>query len=226
LWIDPKGWYEDYEFFTTYLRSGDVVVDVGANIGTLSLCASRSVGVSGKVYSIEPHPRTFSYLKHNLEINRIHNVTAYNCAAGNSSGIIHLSDKMADDENTVIHDETGLIVPVHTLDELFSLEKHIHLLKLDVEGYEKFVLEGASEMLSRTELIYFEAWKQHFSRFDYCFADVWQILNIHGFETFRFITAKHITTISKDYQPLHCENLIAMRDVDDFKRRTNFHIDR
>jgi FkbM family methyltransferase len=222
LWANPNKICDDDKFFVAYLRPGDVVVDVGANIGTLSLCASRIVGNTGKTYSIEAHPRTFSYLQKNLALNAIKNIVSLNMAAGNANGTLCFSDQILDDQNYVLRNGNGMTVPVHALDVILQSEKHIRLLKVDVEGYEKYVLEGASETLSYTEAVYFEAWDTHFDRFDYSFSDVWRILTDQGFYIFRFPTNTSMARVSIDYHPLHCENLVAVRNVDEFLQRTNF----
>jgi len=219
LWIDPKKHREEDALFAAYLRPGSIVVDVGANIGVFSLSASRIVGASGKVHSLEAHPQTFRYLKRNLALNVADNVMAYHVAAGNVHGTLRFSDKIFDDQNTVLQNGAGLEVPARTLDELLPSERHIHLLKVDVEGYEKFVFEGASKTLSRTETVCFEAWDEHFIRFGYGFDDVWQILHRQGFEIFRFPEAKHIAPVPGSYRASHREYLVAVRNGDDFIRR-------
>ena len=62
LWVDPNKNADDFNFIKSYCRRGDVVVDIGANIGTHSLVASKCVGDTGKVIAFEPHPKIFSYL--------------------------------------------------------------------------------------------------------------------------------------------------------------------
>jgi FkbM family methyltransferase len=224
LWIDPSQKREDSDFFAAYLKPSDVVVDVGANIGTLSLAASRIVGATGKVYSLEANPRIFQYLQHNLLLNSADNVVTFSAAAGHTSGMIHFSDNLLDDQNAVLQNGAGLMVPVRTLNELFASEMKINLLKIDVEGYEKFVLEGALDILSRVKVVYFEAYTEHFTRFNYQFNDVWRILQDQGLATFRFVAPRHIVSVSSDYQPLQCENLVAIREMKEFKQRTDFSV--
>jgi hypothetical protein len=59
LWADPDFVLDGELFLSTVFRPGDTVIDVGANIGVLSLLASRLVGPSGRVLAIEAHPRTY-----------------------------------------------------------------------------------------------------------------------------------------------------------------------
>jgi hypothetical protein len=69
-WVYPDFRKEDEDFLTSYLRNGDVVIDIGANVGTLTLTAAHLVGASGKVFSIEAHPVIFIYLKDNVALNK------------------------------------------------------------------------------------------------------------------------------------------------------------
>jgi len=64
------------------LRKGDIFIDVGANIGLMSIFASKVLGNKGLVYSFEPEPGTFSILKKNIEINLIRNIRIYNIGLG------------------------------------------------------------------------------------------------------------------------------------------------
>ncbi len=69
-------------FLSTVLRPGDTVVEVGANIGFLSLLASRLVGPSVRVLAIEAHPRTYFALLNNLKRNSATNVRPVKIAVG------------------------------------------------------------------------------------------------------------------------------------------------
>ena len=61
-------------------EEGDIVVDVGAHIGLYTIIASKRVGLSGKVFSIEPDPVNFEILGKNIRINHLENVVALNYA--------------------------------------------------------------------------------------------------------------------------------------------------
>ncbi len=220
LWVDPQRPCEDGEFFAAYLQPGDVVVDVGANIGILSLTAARAVGPAGKVYAVEAHPQTYYFLTGNLALNQAKNVSAHHLAVGNAVGTLQFSDHQSDDLNTVLLDRRGLAVPQGTLDDLLQPTPRVALLKIDVEGYEKFVLEGAVQTLQHTDLVYFEAWEQHFARFGYRFADVWRSLRRADFEVLRLAGAGHVARVAESYCPQPCQNLLAVRNLGQFRRRT------
>jgi len=66
------------------LRKGNIFIDVGANIGLMSIFASKIVGSNGIIYAFEPEPETFVILRKNIEINKINNIQAYNIELGES----------------------------------------------------------------------------------------------------------------------------------------------
>jgi FkbM family methyltransferase len=224
LWANPDVQRDDDAFFAAYLRPGDTVVDVGSNIGTLTLNAARGVGPRGRVYSFEPHPRTFSFLVDNLKLNHADNVIAHNVALGQTSGQTHLTDKQQDDQNTVVSPEQGICVPMRTLDEILVDEQRIQLLKIDVEGYERFVLLGAEKALDRTDVVYWEAWEPHFSRFGYRRADLMQWFEDHGFRTFCFAEKSVLRTVGQDYRQERCENLVSVREPANLLERTGYQL--
>jgi hypothetical protein len=73
IYCDNFEWRER-QFLNDFLRSGDIFVDIGANIGLFTLIASLRVGHNGKVYSFEPCLNTFRRLVRNVELNRMNNV--------------------------------------------------------------------------------------------------------------------------------------------------------
>ena len=76
----------DEDFLRNYLKPGDVVVDIGANIGFHTMISSLTVGKNGKVYSVEAHPKTYKALCGNIKFNGLDNVKTYNLAAGEKQG--------------------------------------------------------------------------------------------------------------------------------------------
>src|SRR4051812_18798477 len=73
------------------VRPGDVVYDVGANIGFFATLFSRWVGAEGRVFAVEPEPENLALLRRNLESNRCGNVTVCDCAVGARRGVSHFS---------------------------------------------------------------------------------------------------------------------------------------
>lgn len=223
-WIAPLDQNEDLEFFRAYLKPGDTVVDVGANIGETVLTESLAVGPSGRVLAFEPHPRTFRFLTQNLELNQVRNVEAHNLGLGEKPGTVSFSDSKRDDMNRVGGDDSGLQVRIAMLDE-FAPGTRVQLLKVDVEGYEKFVFAGAPELLKRTECIYFEVSDTHFGWFGYSTRELLEVLSQAGFQLFRVAGSTRITPITTAFVPLHFENLVALRDAAAFQQRSGWRIE-
>lgn len=213
LWTDPNNYDRDEQFLMSYLREGDVVVDIGANIGTISLAAASLVGEKGSVFAVEAHPKVFGYLQQNVNINPFKNVKVYNFAVGHEEGKISFSNKRADDTNAIV-DSSDLEIPLTTLDILISpLVDHVDLLKIDVEGYERFVCQGAVELLKKTDTIYIESFEENFQRYGYSTQDLIGILKSFGFEVVRQSSSGFIP-VSEDYVSIVCENLIAVKRME------------
>ena len=133
----------EYDNEKTYLRSGDGVFDIGACMGVFSCLAGLATGEEGRVYAFEPLKEWASLLRMNIALNNLHNVTVVEEALGDSPGTVRM-------EGITIVDGAGDI-PVTTIDT-FVREKgieRIDFLKMDVEGFERKVLLGGKESLSR-----------------------------------------------------------------------------
>lgn len=171
----------DYDLYRTdehiligILRPGDVVVDVGANVGFMALMAGRLVGDQGRVYALEPHPATFRHLVRNIRLNSLSNVVPLRVAVGEARGTVRFTDNDRDDINR-IDDEGAIDVRLMDLDTLFALDdRRIRLLKIDVEGAELYALRGAMRMLQRVDYIYIEIAEANCREFGY---DARQILD-------------------------------------------------
>ncbi len=224
LWLEPR-WREDaLDFFRAYLKPGDKVIDVGANIGDTVLTASTCVGSDGRVWAVEPHPRTFRFLTANLKLNHVKNVERINYAAGESSGEVVFTDNRRDDMNKV--GNGTLTVHVRPIDELVAYRDTIALLKVDVEGYEKLVFAGAKMILEKTCCLHFEVGQTHFSWFGYEIRDLLQLVESKGFQLFRIPSNGCLEGIDNNYNTDVVENLVGLRRPSDFRERTGWLIKR
>jgi FkbM family methyltransferase len=224
---EPNAGKQDYEFISSFLKEGDIYIDIGANIGITLIPAAKCIGETGKAIAFEPHPKTYSYLRENIELNNLSRVQIHNCAVGNSEGYIYFTNKFTDEKNQVSNtSENSIKVPITSLDNYLKEISNISLLKLDVEGYEKYVLEAAKETLEKVTCIYFEVCPENYESFGYQASDVLKFLEQSGFILFkRSDNAKEIVPVNNQYVPLSgLENLVGIKNVEDFQNRTQWQV--
>ncbi|MEM6396643.1 MAG: FkbM family methyltransferase [Bacteroidota bacterium] len=148
------------KFMINHLKEGNVFVDVGAHYGYFTLLASELVGNDGKVFAFEASPQTFSILKENC--SRIKNIEFANLAVSDSNEPLEFYEfpnKYAEYNTIHVHQfedsnwyQKNLPNKVHiaskTLDHLLSGCKETpRIIKIDVEGAEYQVLNGAQKLL-------------------------------------------------------------------------------
>ena len=149
------------EFFLENIKTGDTIIDVGANIGEFSLIAAEKVGPSGKIVAIEPLFETVTSLKENLELNGFQNFTILECAVGSKSSKMTLYKKNINATLGMLDPITGednmvksTKINVETIDNIISSEKidKVRMLKIDVEGYEYEVLLGCQDSFRQNKI--------------------------------------------------------------------------
>lgn len=145
-------------FITTYLNRGDCFVDVGANIGLMSIFASQCVGNPGKILAFEAHPETHQLLLENIQLNHIENIEPFNFALGDEVGKATIYDNWNVNRggaSLVIHADnaTGFEVEVKTLDDVIQNDFQPKMIKIDVEGFEFQVLKGAENTIKNCKPI-------------------------------------------------------------------------
>lgn len=154
---DIRG-YEETEtnLFESYIKEGDVVLDLGANIGYYTLVAAKNVGKSGKVYAFEPDPENFAYLKKNVEINNYQNVVCVQKAVSNVNGMSKLYLHKFQTGAYTLFGKGDDYVEIETvrLDDFFKDKNHrVDMIKLDIEGSEGIALVGAQKILKENKNI-------------------------------------------------------------------------
>jgi FkbM family methyltransferase len=143
----------------TFLAPGDVFIDIGANIGDWTLPAARLVGTQGRVLSVEPVPRMAEALRKSAWVNRFTQVQVFDCALSNRVGEADFSMERENSGGSRLDDMqdgpgrnfSRIKVKVRTLDEMVDAENlsAIALIKIDVEGFEADVLQGAVRTLNK-----------------------------------------------------------------------------
>jgi FkbM family methyltransferase len=226
FWYNSNAYSEDYEFITSFLKEGDLYLDIGANVGVTAIPAAKCIGELGKAIAFEPHPVIYSYLQENIKLNDLMNVELHNYALGNQRGHIHFTNKYTDETNRVATlSNRNIEVPIKMLDDVANKLDNIALLKIDVEGYEKYVIEGSKMTLEKVGCIYFEVSEGNFSNFEYSTSDVLSALEQCGFRLFKRKSEREILEINHRYVPSYgYENLFGIRDIKDFQSRTQWQV--
>lgn len=168
-----------------FATPGTKAADIGANIGYFSLLLSHRVGVTGKVWCFEPHPKIFQRLKGNLKpqsVCQLHNLAL---SAKKGTMTLHVPQDFDGNEGTASLEPSvdkegagqSLSVAVETLDSILFNQK-VDLIKIDVEGHELDVFTGGSETLKTVQNIFFEDFQGSRS-------SAIAFLKNQGFEVFR-----------------------------------------
>ena len=134
-------------------KQGDVVFDVGAGTGPETLLFSRLVGPSGRVVSIEAHPRTYRRVVELCNANSLANVTPLQVASAEDDGTVTITNLSNHVRNTTVAaEDDGIDVPARRLETIAkSLDiTHIDLLKMNIEGAEVAALRGLGPLLAKT----------------------------------------------------------------------------
>ncbi len=156
-WIKGSGvngyWLGSYELeqqriMERSVKEGDVVFDIGAHVGFLTLLASELVGTKGKVVAFEPLPRNIHFLKKHLVLNKVTNVMLVESAVTDGDGFSKFKEG-ASSSMGKIGDDGERIVKTVSLDS-FMEEYNVpppQFIKIDVEGLANQVLVGAVHIL-------------------------------------------------------------------------------
>ncbi len=221
------------------LRPGDTFIDVGANIGLLSMLASHIIGLGGTVIAFEPNPREFDRLSWHLSQNKLGNVRPQALA---------LSDRAATMPLSVPADNTGAgtlgsvpprlcarpptvyDVPAQPGDDLLqSLPPNPVLIKLDIEGHEPCALRGLRRTIqTRTPAILLECNPEMLPAAGASVAELFELLTGWGHDPFA-LTATwsrwardwrlHVHPMPASWRPVRTQNVL-------FLKRDGVHRDR
>ena len=161
--------YLEAKIFEQICKAGDVVIEVGANIGAHTLYLSKLVG-NGYVFAFEPQRLVFQNLCANLALNSISNVFAYQEAVSNENGTIIIPECNFKENNNfgginIENTKNGTTVNRQKLDNFLNKIDRLKLLKIDVEGMEILVIKGAKELIKKFRpIIYIENDRQEHSK--------------------------------------------------------------
>lgn len=205
--------------FEKILKKGDVVFDIGANIGLTTVYAAKCVGMKGKVYGFEPMPLTFKMLNFNVNLNKLRNVILLNKALSDRIGDAEMYDNIHINRGAASlyssNKQDGIKISVSTLDNFineFAINK-IDFIKIDIEGAEIPMLKGANEIfkLKRKPIICLEYSIDVKS--DYLVSSLYEMLkNEMNYELYKQLGGKESSTA-----------LIPINNIEDLPSHDNIY---
>ncbi len=161
LTVSHYGTYEELEakIMEEKIEIGNIVVDVGANIGLHTLNMARIVGNAGQVFAFEPDPSNFEILKKNVKINNYKNIILEQKAVGDKHGRTTLYQSDHPGKHRIFPQteqaKSQVQVELTNLDNYFDsdMTDKINFIKIDVEGLEFSVLKGMKNILKNSKKI-------------------------------------------------------------------------
>jgi len=158
-YIDRSIYFDSFEFtirkiIFNNISVGGTFLDIGANIGYFSLLASKLVGNKGRIIAFEPNPVTMKRLKQNIDLNCTKNIELIEVALSNQDGEVHLFCPQDETHGFTSMRNQGwqkvdsYKVQTKLLDDVLPIDiSRIDLIKIDVEGAELLVFEGAKNTI-------------------------------------------------------------------------------
>jgi len=145
------------ELLISRVRPGEVVLDVGSNLGIFTILLAKKVGQSGRVIAVEPGKKIFLHFQENVKLNNLKNITSFNLALGNKEEETKLFLGQVAGASSMAYKPDGSegfeIIKVKTADQLIK-ENNLpipNVVKIDVEGFEYNVIKGMSSTLNNPE---------------------------------------------------------------------------
>lgn len=198
-WMERRAYFsgsiyqDDLELLlSAIVRPGDHFIDVGANIGLITLLASRLVGPGGRVYSFEPAPSVFERLKEHIALNRLEDrVVLHNVALGAATGEAvlwteaehagagTLTQKRSDGVTVAVRRGDDLLAPLGATAPL--------IIKIDVEGYDLQALRGLDSTLAHAAAVVIEVTPAMLARIGDAPAQIYELLARHGYRGFVYV---------------------------------------
>jgi len=206
--VDLRNWSERLTFFLRRyyemppqlmlieaVRQGDTVVDIGSNVGMITTLVAHLVGPSGRVEAFEPNPDCCRRIEGVLETNGLKHVHLHHCALADENGELDL---------TVAYDHTGygtlaqvnegerregcrrVKVQVLTGDEVLGKElDELAAIKIDVEGYESYVVRGLHDTLAKWKpMVIAEVSEEWLRRAGSSSEDLFGLMRGHGYSAY------------------------------------------
>lgn len=184
--LEQQDWFEDeIRFLRAAMQPGMRAIDAGANFGVYTLALARCVGASGRVWAVEPGEPAANYLARSIAANGFSQAELLRCALSRADGSGFLDASVTPELRRLVAASSAAAISVRSLDSLAAERgiDNIDFVKIDVEGEEANVLEGAAGFLKReSPLLMLEFLAE--KKFN---EDIFAPLYRHGYDCFRLV---------------------------------------
>jgi len=144
------------KYICNHIKTGDTIVDIGANIGYYTVIFAELTGISGKVYAFEPDPENFLILVKNAQHNKLSNVIMIEKAVSDINDFIRLYLNEENRGDNRIYDSNdgrkSIKITAVKLDDFFiNKENQIDFIKIDIQGAEYSALLGMKNLIRNSK---------------------------------------------------------------------------
>jgi FkbM family methyltransferase len=183
------------------IRSGDLIIDVGANRGNFTMVAASLTGPAGHVVAFEPQPSMVAKIRRGLDNNRVRHVTVYQMGLSDAEGQLTLNVPAVNSGEASFgplgyKDQRSIAVSVGRGDDVLKSHAAPRLIKIDVEGFEIPVLRGFRETIQRAKpIIVTEVVASHLERCGYSRKELFESLKQLGYSPFQPQASRRATKL-------------------------------
>ena len=215
-------------FVGSVLQDGDIFLDIGANYGLFTLEAAKVVGSGGQVIAFEPSTREAKILHHNIQQNNLTNVVHIGLALSDVCGTARFGvatdgglNSLAENKHQEQIIQSWDEVPTSTLDAWLETQPHLNtvrLIKMDVEGAECKVIQGANRLLThQAPMLLCEVCDATLAGFQNTGKALYTTLQSYGYQMFEFAPDGTLlpSVIRTHYDAI---NLVAIKHTEDIKQ--------
>ncbi len=185
---------DEIAYLKKEIKSGDIVLDIGSNIGFYATIISELVGKTGRVYCFEPDRINFKYLQN--KVSKLPNITTINAAVSDKTGTleIFISHRLNVDHRTykpAKYDSSHLVDSVK-IDDYLSKDRKVNFIKIDIQGAEFFAFKGMIEILKSNKglQILTEFWPFALKSSGASAEELLQFMNNLGYQAYLFNDGK------------------------------------
>ena len=201
-------------FLRKFLNSNCIAIDVGANVGALTLLMAKQCD-KGRIIAIEPGPQSYLRLMDNLTLNPklLELVTICKVGVSDKKGELFWGEDPENLGNASLLENTGTLVEVQTLDNIIEENnlKRLDFIKIDVEGMEYEVIKGGINSIRKYHpTIYYETLEpfRYFRGFD-LYKKIFDELSFEGYMHF-YVNKRGVFIEQKEMTKLYADNLLAI----------------